>query len=252
MSGRGRCGIAGLIAALALAAGEGASAQPAACAVAAPPRVLMSQGDAHARGSKLLQVWDIPDAPVLWSPAEPAGYDAFLAKAMRQEVTDPVALLAQAPSPSANNRLVVENALAWIAPANCLEMLLFQVQDQRIETFTAPTEFMAIVLRSPDGARLRIYAYTVNQDGIGRATPVAEPAAADHRAGWTILAGLHNHSFHPGDPLLNGPVAPSAPDAAFNANFAVEAGMQAAWITNGVSTSHIPAEAFGRFEMEKR
>lgn len=243
--------MAGLCAVTTLAVAGVSVAAPAACAFAAPPRVLISEGDAHAKGSRLLQVWDTPDAPVLWSSAEPDGYEAFVAKAMRQETTDPVALLGQTP-PYANNRLVAENAAAWIAPANCLEMLLYQAQDQRIETFTAPTEFMAFVLRSPDGARLRIYFYSVNQDGIGRAGPVADPAAADRKAGWTILAGLHDHAFHPGDPALNGPVAPSIPDATFNANFAAEAGMQAAWITNGVSTAHVPAAAFGRFEMEKR
>jgi hypothetical protein len=236
------------MAALALAAAGGVRAAPATCAFAAPPKVLLSEGDAHAKGSKLLQVWDTPDAPVLWSSAEPEGYEAFVARAMRQETTDPVALLEQ--NPYANSHLVAANAAAWIAPANCLEMLLYQAQDQRIETFTAPTEFMAIVLRSPDGARLRVYFYSVNQDGIGRATPIADPAQVDHGAGWTILAGLHNHSFHPGDPKLNGPVAPSNPDAKFNAAFAAEAAMQAAWITNGVSTAHIPAEAFGRFQME--
>ncbi|THD67304.1 hypothetical protein [Phenylobacterium sp.] len=248
MAGRRRFGVAGVVAALAVAIAGGAGAAPAVCAFAAPPKVLLSEGDAHAKGSKLLQVWDTPDAPVLWSPAEPDGYEAFLARAMRQETTDPVRLLDQ--NPYANSHLVAANAAAWIAPANCLEMLLYQAQDQRIETFTAPTEFMAMVLRSPDGARLRVYFYSINQDGIGRATPVADPAEADFKAGWTILAGLHNHNFHPGDPTLNGPVAPSNPDAKFNATFAAEAGMQAAWITNGVSTAHIPAAAFGRFETE--
>jgi len=248
MARRGGFWGASLVAAFAVSIAGEATAAPAACAFAAPAKVLVSEGDSHAKGSKLLQVWDTPDTPVLWSPVEPAGYEAFTAKAMRQETTDPVALLEQ--SPYANSHLVAANAAAWIAPANCLEMLLYQAQDRRIETFTAPTEFMAIVLRSPEVARLRIYFYSVNQDGIGRATPVADPAEADHRAGWTILAGLHNHSFHPGDPKLNGPVAPSVADAAFNAKFAAEAGMQAAWITNGISTVHIPAEAFGRFEME--
>jgi hypothetical protein len=242
--------IAGLLGVAALSVGADAVARPVRCVFAAAPTVLVSEGDPHAKGSKRLQVWDVPDAPVLWSQIPPEGYEGFMAKAMRQADTDPVHLLEQ--TPSANNRLVAQNAAAWIAPATCLEMLLYQAQDQRIDTFAAPTEFMAFILRSPDGRWLRIYAYTVNQDGIGRASPVADPAAADHRAGWTVLAGLHNHSFHPGDPLLNGPVAPSLPDAGFNANFAAEAGMQAAWITNGVSTAHIPAAAFGRFETPPR
>ena len=214
------------------------------CAFPSAPKVLAEEGDPHAKGSRLLQVWEVPDAPVWRSTAEPQDYGEFRARAKRLAgETDPVKLLGQAPS--ANNRLVVDNAQAWIAPATCLEKLLFQTQDRRIDTFVAPTEFVSLILRSPDGARLRVYFYTINQDGIGRASPISEPASADHQAGWTVLAALHNHNFHPGDARQNSPLAPSGPDAQFNVNMAREAGLQSAWITNGLHTAHIPASAFG-------
>ena len=220
-----------------------------ACALPDPPKVLAEQGEAHAKGSRLLQVWEFPDSAVFWSKAEPDGYGRFRARAGRLAgETDPVRLLAQ--TPSRNNRLVAENAAAWIAPATCLEKLLFQIQDRRIDTFAAPTEFLGFVLRSPDAARLKVYFYTVNQDGIGRASPAADRVAADRGSGWTVVAGLHNHNFHPGEPGLNAPLAPSLPDAQFNASFAAEAGMAEAWITNGLDTVHIPAAAFGRFERD--
>ena len=107
-----------------------------------------------------------------------------------------------------------------------------------------------MVLRSSAGARLRIYFYTVNQDGIGRVGPVSEPTLADVAQGWRVVLGMHTHAFHPGQPLLDGILAPSVPDADFNANFAESAGMQAAWITNGIHTVRIPAEAFGLFRRE--
>ena len=107
-----------------------------------------------------------------------------------------------------------------------------------------------MVLRSADGARLRIYFYTINQDGIGRVSPVSEPALADVKQGWRVVLGMHTHVFHPGQPMLDGILAPSIADADFNANFAEEGGMQSAWITNGIHTVRIPAEAFGLFKRE--
>ncbi|MGH6909609.1 MAG: hypothetical protein ACREEG_05435 [Phenylobacterium sp.] len=227
----------------------GAAQARAACAFPSAPRVLAEEGEPQVKESRLLQVWEFADAPVWWSTAEPAGYGDFRARTKRLAgETDPVKLLGQAPS--TNNRLVAQNAAAWIAPATCLEKLLFQIQDRRSDTFTAPTEFFALVLRSADGARLRVYFYTVNQDGIGRASPISEPAAADNRAGWTVLGALHNHNFHPGDARQNSSLAPSLPDAQFNANMAKETGLQSAWITNGLHTAHIPASAFGAMEQD--
>jgi len=226
----------------------GAAGAREACALP-PARVIEQSGEPGAKDERLLQVWEVADAAVWWSDADPEGYGAFRAKVARHAgETDPVKLLAQVPG--VNNRLVAARAAEWIRPANCLEKALQQVQDRRIDTFASPTEFAAVVLRSADGARLRIYFYTVNQDGIGRMTPVSAPAIADHQAGWKVLGALHNHAFHPGQPELNGPLAPSGPDAQFNANFAESAGLAEAWITNGLHTARIPAAAFGLFERD--
>jgi hypothetical protein len=222
--------------------------------------VLASEGGGHARGDRLLQVWDVPDAPVLWSNADPAdpAFAAFKAGVARKvSVTDPVALLRASPAwdnarLKQANALVADHAAQWIAPAGCLEKLLIALQHARIDTFEQPTEFAALVLRSPDGGRLRIYFLTVNEDGIGRMSPLTEPALADVKAGWRVLMGLHNHGFHPKEPSLNGVLAASEADAQFAVNFAAEAGLEAAWITNGLNTSRIPAAAFGLFTAPER
>jgi hypothetical protein len=225
-----------------------ADARQATCSLAAIPTVLLESGDENGPNGKLLQVWEAPNNPVLWSEATPRDrtYQDFLAKLDKTGIdTDPLAILAA--SPTHNNDLVASNASDWIQPAGCLEKFLTAHQHARMDTFAAPTEFASLVLRSPDETRLRVYYYTINQDGIGRATPITEPALADVRAGWRLAVALHNHAFHPGQPALNGIVAPSVPDADFNVNLAAN-GLEQAWITNGLHTVRIPASAFARFQ----
>ena len=219
-------------------------------------RVLEQSGDPHGANGRLLQVWEIADDPALWGEGRPVseGYRDFREQAAAKGIeTDPVKLLQASPATGnlkINNDLVVYRAAEWIRPAGCFEKYLVGYQHARIDTFAAPTEFMAMVLRSADGARLRIYFYTINQDGIGRVGPVSEPALADVKQGWRVVLGMHTHVFHPGQPMLDGILAPSIADADFNANFAEESGMYSAWITNGIHTVRIPAEAFGLFKRE--
>lgn len=213
--------------------------------------MLEQSGDSHGPDGRLLQVWETADNPVLWSEASPAGaYQDFRRQvAVMGLETDPVALLNAAPALTPNNALVIENADTWITPANCLEKLLAGYQHARIDTFASPTEFASIVMRSPDRTRLRVYFYTINQDGIGRMTPLAQPAERDRQAGWTMELVLHSHVFHPGRPELDGLIAPSVPDAGLAFNM-LGVGLKQAWITNGVHTVRIPAEAFVVFERE--
>jgi hypothetical protein len=230
--------------------------QPAAqtasgCVFPQKPVVLMQEGEAHQPGSRLLQFWEMDDAPVVWSSQVPAGYGDFRAGVKRHvRDTDAVRLLAQ--NPSVNNRLVAQNAGRWIYPVVCLEMLLQGTQHARIDTFKTPTEFASFVLRSNDGKRLRVYFHTVNQDGIGRMSPLTGPVAKDIKAGWRVLFTLHSHNFHPGQPQMNGIVAPSVPDAHFAQNVRTELALPQARITNGVSTVRIPASAFAQFEREEK
>lgn len=240
--------------ALLLLAGCTTSPAPslARCELTQAPVVLQSSGDPHGPDGKLLQVWTVANDPVLWSEASPVagGYGDFLEKVKASEVeTDPVKLL-RASSAMKNNLVVIDHAEDWIHPAGCLEKLFVGLQHERIDTFKAPTEFASVVVQSPDAKQLKIYFYTVNQDGIGRASPFTEPSSKDVEQGWTMKLALHPHAFHPGDPMLNGPVAPSVPDAGLAYNLHESAGLQESWITNGISTVRIPASAFGLFERE--
>ncbi len=225
------------------------------CAFPTSPRIIASEGLSSAKGSRLIQAWEFPDAPIYWSTADPIdpGFQTFVAGvAQHVPVTDPVRLLRASPAWNnprlqQNNALVADRADDWIRPADCLEKLLLTLQHGRVDLFERPTEFAALVLRSPEGDRLRVYYLTINEDGIGRMSPLTEPAIADVEAGWRLEIALHNHSFHPGQPSLDGVLAPSEADAQFAVNLAADAGLRAAWITNGLHTSRIPAQAFGLF-----
>jgi hypothetical protein len=236
-------GLAALLTALVLLAG----AASARCMLPAPAQILLQQGDPHKAGSKLLQVWEIPDRAEWASrvdPADPAYADFLSQVRLRAGNTDPAFLLSQNPIP--NNRLVLKNKLAWVHPATCLEKSLQAVQHGRIGTFQSPTEFASIALQAK--GRLRVYYYTVNADGIGRISPLTEPVLRDVAAGWKVLWALHNHNFHPGQPILNGPIAPSSADADWALNSRDDLKLPEARITNGIHTARIPASAFGQFQ----
>lgn len=219
------------------------------CEFGSEPDVLMENGDPHVVGSRLLQVWDVPDHPVFWSDTLPKSeaYRQFRAEVADRSIeTDPVRLLER--NPIENNVTVIRNADDWITPAGCLEMLLYGYQHARLSTFETPTEFASLILRSPDEDRLRVYFYTINHDGIGRMDPIVAPALEDKRNGWTVLVALHNHSFHPGQPEIDGNLAPSEPDADFHVRFHEVSGLREAWITNGVHTVRMPASSFNDFK----
>jgi len=219
-----------------------------ACAFDGAPRILLEDGDPHEAGSRLLQVWEVRDDPVFRSHTAPrdGAYPRFRAELAERNVeTDPLRLLER--SPTDNNRIVIRNAGDWIGPAGCLEMLLYGHQHGRMNTLDAPTEFTSIVLRAPEGDRLRVYYYTINQDGIGRMDPIVEPALKDRQDGWEVLVALHNHAFHPGQPEIDGILAPSEPDADFHVRFHAASDLREAWITNGVDTVRMPASSFDLF-----
>ncbi len=244
--------------ALTLAAAPAALAQG--CALP-EPEVLMREGDQSAPGGRLVQMWelDAAQAEILWSRTEPQGdYARFRAALNALEMdADPVALLLAAQEAHSgaerhNSRVAIDNAGYWIRPAGCLEMLLTGIQHGRMDTFETPSEFAAFVLRSPNGERIRVYFYTNNYDGLGRVDPVGEPVERDHAAGWSVLIGMHNHAFHPGDPGLNGVLAPGASDAGFHIAMRARVGLEEAWITNGLDTIRMPAASFGEFRGESR
>lgn len=213
------------------------------CAFETPQEILFERGGPHDPGSELHTMRLVEDLPTLWAAAPPQTLARFRTQLHGRRIqTESAVLLRQANTP--NNALVLANLAAWVGPIRCMEALLFAAQDERIPILDASTEFVAFILRSPDGRTLKIYNYTRNLDGIGNVARMLGPIEMDVASGWTLEAALHNHNFHPNDSTLNGALAPSEPDASLMRNLAERFGLREAWITNGVDTARIPASAF--------
>lgn len=221
------------------------------CELRGATTILMQEGDSHAAGAKLLQRRDIRNDGAWDGTGKPrnSGYQQYLDELSRSGLEkDPARILKV--NDTFNNRIVGRHLHDWMKPASCLEKVLLSEQHARLNMFSAPTEFASFALLSPDGKTVRVYVYTVNQNGIGKATPLTTPVREDVHNGWIPLFVLHNHPIVPGDDRLNGAPSPSVPDADFQNNSGKYLGLPQARITNGVNTVHIPASAFGTFRLQ--
>lgn len=210
--------------------------------------VIEEQGDSHASGSKLLKRWDIPNDEVWDSGGTPSrgAYLKYVQEAKERSVeSNPKKILRT--NDTYNNRIVRANLANWIKPPSCLEKVLLAEQHVRMNLFTHPSEFASFALLSPDKSVVRVYYYTVNQNSIGKVSPLTSPVREDVKTGWQPLFALHNHPIVPRDRQLNGAPSPSVPDADFQLAAGKYLGLPEARITNGFSSAHIPASSFTKF-----
>ena len=227
-----------------------------ACNLDVRPTVLASAGDPREAGSRLFQVWDLEESAAFYGTTRPRskGYDAFRRDLDQSGLATDVPTLLKSGAKKgetaadvANRVIALQGAGEWIHPANCLEMLLVGMQNDRMPILMTSTEFVAMLLRSADGRRLRIYHYAKNQEGFGNVSELLDPIARDHRDGWAVIAALHNHNFRMNEGVSSGVLAPSAADAQLQRRLTEALSLQEAWITNGINTIRIPAAEFGRF-----
>ena len=228
------------------------------CQWNAPPQILF-QGQ-----HELHQVWELDNSRELWDPADPSRpllsgfrtqiesripdldarsiirrmYLEFLASG------DPAYL-----DEAVNPRLAFEGIAGAIRPISCLEALLVEVQLQRQSMIEHPTEFGALILRSPTDAKLRIYYSTQDVMGLRGIHPeIKERLDSDLSSEWVLWTHLHNHPFDFSNQVnfLGAPV-PSLSDVHAYRSQKEELGLQSARVTNGFDTIEISAEEFYRF-----
>jgi len=218
---------------------------------------------------ELHRVYDLTDHPSLWRPGD------ALVKTYRRAVTrrlgprlTPRDLLqcqlkvyGRIPGPFAHRDASnIRFALAKgrrFRKASCLEVRLWLEQHRRYPMLRHPTEFGAFVLRR--GSRVRVYWSAADRLGQKMRGAVTRRVAADVKAGYRLLAHLHNHPFLPdrvvGDRLyttratkadVGGALAPSATDVQLYRNFRRSLRLEAAWITNGFDTAEYSYQTFDK------
>ena len=213
--------------------------------------------------------FDLADEPRLWQPAGPDEIVSRFRAALRGRLgQDPEArallerqrrIFAAAPpewsGEAANATLVLEGRVGAIAPVTCLEAMLWKWQAARYPMLDHPTEFGAFVLRAP--GRVRVYLSSADLVGQRVRGGVTQLVQADERAGFHLVAHLHNHPFlfdrTVGDRMwtleatredVAGALAPSMTDVRFYRTLRDSLGLEEGWVTNGLQSSHFRAGEF--------
>lgn len=267
--------------ALALASGCGGAGGPTEGAAqrhepAATCRLPGTPALVHRDGSAVQLVWELEDAPVLWSDALPASeaFAAFRAEvARRVPDLDPRALLRRTyerDEPPAdeddrkqrgNNRLIAEGEVGRLRPINCLEAALVAYQAERVPMIERPTELHGIIVSRTGAAGTRHRVYVAASDELFPPKPeqIVERVDADLAAGWHLAAHLHNHTWHLGEAgAASGAAAatgdgvalpaPSTPDVHYYRALRASRGLRRALVTNGFHTVEIDAAELDALE----
>ncbi len=226
------------------------------------------------RPGELHVLYDLPDAPDLWSPVTgdeaQEAYRARLAARLpgslsprdlleRQRAVMAAIGTENARGDAENGALLLEGRAGTIGPASWLEWLLFREQDRRYPMIEHPSEMGAYVLRGK--GRARVYLSSMESVGGKLRREISDRVAADAAAGFEVTAHLHNHPFMfdrvPGDRMwttpetvkdVGGALAPSTNDVAFYRGAVESVALRGAWVTNGLDTARFTAADLERLK----
>ncbi len=245
---------------LVLVACVGAQPAPGADPAASAPRCELPEPTVLRReGNALLQLWELPAAPVWFGETLPdaPGYLAFRT-AIRAAGGDRVRPAADPPQPKDEaeremwrredfNAALMYAAGGVVRPIRCLEAALFALQDARYSELTRPTEFIAHILRRDD--RLRVYFAASDLMFPPKHFYGLEEVAAQVADGWLYWVALHNHTVRllEGKPALGTP-APSTSDVQLFNGLVKDLGLRELWVTNGMYTGVVSSGNLGLFK----
>jgi hypothetical protein len=209
-------------------------------------------------GNAVLQVWELPAAPVWFGETVPdaPGYLAYRA-AIRAAGGDQARPVADPPQPKDDaqrklwrnedlNAALMYAGGGEVRLVRCLEAALFALQDARYSELTRPTEFVAQILRHDD--RLKVYFGASDLMFPPKRFYGLEEVAADVAAGWQYWVVLHNHTLRTldGKPALGMP-APSTSDVQLFKALVENLGLREVWVTNGMYTGVVSSGNLGQF-----
>ncbi|MEM7372300.1 MAG: hypothetical protein AAF587_27020 [Bacteroidota bacterium] len=201
-------------------------------------------------GTVLMQYWEGPDSPSLWTKQ----VEEFSAlQAFRDSLTAAIGLhrlqaivkrdsmqLTPWPEENFNHEQTHNGRVGKIRDINYLEAQLLNYQLSRYPLFSHPTELSSMVLRHDSLQQLRIYFAASDTPWPPKAPEVMDHMEQALEEGWRLHAHLHNH-FEPDSNLYLGIMAPSMSDVQVLRWMRDEYGLQEVWITNGFTTVEIQA-----------
>ncbi|WP_441286945.1 hypothetical protein ACSRUE_32270 [Sorangium sp. KYC3313] len=233
-----------------------AEAPPPRCVLPGAPMVV------HREGNAVLQVWEVPAAPVLFEEVLPSapGYLAYR-EAIAAAGGDLERPVADSPQPRDDaerelwrredeNAALMYGDAGRVRPIRCLEAALFAAQDARYSELTQPTAFIASILLREVGGRPQLKIYFGASDSMfpPKAFYGFDEVRRDVAAGWEYWVVLHNHTVRTlnGKPALGVP-APSTSDVPLFRGLVKESGLRAVWVTNGFYTGEATAQDLARY-----
>jgi hypothetical protein len=222
------------------------------CALGVPPDTLRREGAA------VLLHWAIEDDPVYSEFVLPddAAYLAYRA-AIREAGAAVRAPEPRLPDPTSdeearlyrderhNAALARSGEAGRIEPIRCLDALLFARQNGRVPEFAEPTEFLASVLRLElEGPDSLVVLFGAGEEMFPPKSVYGFDVVEEYvRRGWRWTYALHNHTIQrENGGLVLGTPALSTSDVQLTRNLAVELGLEAARVTNGLWTYHVAAD----------
>ncbi|MCG8425487.1 MAG: hypothetical protein MJE77_47015 [Proteobacteria bacterium] len=151
-----------------------------------------------------------------------------------------------------NFDLILDGRAGILSPMNCLQSIIFDIQNREHPLSEAPSEGLGAILRRKfaDFYVFKIYAQTEG-DYIPSTEKLREFVAKDVAAGWEWFVHMHNHPFMFDGPFdIAGTVIPSSPDLAAYESHRNQFGLKVGWITNGLDSLHLDTEEVDLFRQD--
>lgn len=91
--------------------------------------------------------------------------------------------------------MILNGSVGGIHQANCIESLLWNLQNRDHPQTVSATEFGAYILLGPRNATVKVYLQTGPTLSVPGMDWVNSPLEADISRGYTVLTFLHLHPF---------------------------------------------------------
>eukprot|EP00041_Stephanoeca_diplocostata_P008278 m.120842 g.120842 ORF g.120842 m.120842 type:complete len:300 (+) comp17254_c0_seq6:160-1059(+) len=146
--------------------------------------------------------------------------------------------------------IILNGTVGGLYQMNCIESLLWGVQNKYHPQKVSATEFGAYILVNAQKTTVKVYLQTGPTLGVPGMDWVTTPIKEDIQKGFDVITFLHLHPFDASNTKYQdcaGTCIPSDPDLAAFASDLAQFNAKAAWITNGAVAFRFPLTQLQRF-----